>query len=237
MPRSRKYVIQNRAVKWCRNGFVGLLLIFLGFSTVEVLLFRIIDPPFTVSTAIAWLHQKITDSPYSPPRYRWRDLEEISPHVRQAILAAEDQRFLAHHGFDMIELKQAIGDIFSGKRIRGASTISMQTARTLFLWPDRTVTRKLFEAYYTVLIELFWPKRRILEIYLNTVDWGRGNMGIDAAARAYFQVHPMQITRSQSAFLAAVLPAPSRWSPVYPNLLVREKQRRILKDMSHMPKL
>jgi monofunctional biosynthetic peptidoglycan transglycosylase len=151
--------------------------------------------------------------------------------VIKAVLAAEDQRFLIHHGFDFVEMRKALGDILSARRTRGASTISMQVSRTVFLWPERSLTRKVAEAYYTILIEMLWSKRRILEVYLNTVDWGTGIIGVEAAARSYFQTGAHRITPSQGALLAAVLPSPHRWSPNRPSRYVRARKKRIMRDM------
>jgi len=164
-------------------------------------------------------------------------LNEISPHLRKAVLAAEDQRFNFHNGFDFVEINQAIRDILEEGRVRGASTITMQVARTVFLWPERSWSRKLAEAYYTVLIELCWSKRRILEVYLNTVDWGIGIMGAEAASRKYFHTDAGSITALQAALLASILPSPHRWSPTKPTKQVWERQRRIMKDMGKMPAL
>ena len=161
-------------------------------------------------------------------------MEQMSPYVKKAVLAAEDQRFLTHNGFDLIELNEAIKDMAMGKGYRGASTITMQMARTVFLWPARTWMRKGLEAYYTALLEIFLSKERILEVYLNTVDWGEGIRGIEAAARAYFHVSPTHVSRAQAALLAAILPSPHRWSPTKPNARVLGRQRRILNDMNKM---
>lgn len=155
--------------------------------------------------------------------------------MRRAVLAGEDQRFLTHMGFDFDEIKDAFKDMFSGEQVRGASTITMQAARTVFLWPARNWGRKILEAYYTILMEAFWGKRRILEIYLNTVDWGRGIMGVEAASIRYFNVPAGRITRIQAARLAAILPSPHRWSPTKPNAHVLRREKRILEDMGKMP--
>jgi monofunctional biosynthetic peptidoglycan transglycosylase len=170
-------------------------------------------------------------------RKNWRTLGEISPDLRKAVLAAEDQRFLSHHGFDFIELRHAVADVLSGKGVRGASTISMQTARTVFLCHDRNLIRKIAEAYYTALLEFFCSKKRILEIYLNTVDWGRGARGAESACRLYFERSCGEITRKQAARLAAILPSPHRWSPVNPGKIVLRREKRILQDLSRMPAL
>jgi len=134
-------------------------------------------------------------------------------------------------------MNEAFWDILAERGTRGASTISMQAARTVFLWSDRSWLRKMAEAYYTLLIEIFWSKERILEVYLNTVDWGQGIMGAEAASRNYFHRSSSHLTVSQAALLAAVLPNPRKWSPVNPNGFVEERKERIIRDMPKMPLL
>ena len=162
-------------------------------------------------------------------------MERYRPISKRAVLAAEDQRFLTHTGFDFIELNEALKDMTMGKGFRGASTITMQVARTVFLWPDRSWTRKGLEAYYTVLLEIFLSKRRILEVYLNTVDWGKGVKALGRLRKTYFHVSAATLSKGQAALLAAVLPSPHRWSPVRPNARVVGRQKRILEDMNKMP--
>lgn len=212
-------------VKW-GVILVGLLLL---FSLLQVITLRWFNPP-TILTAPVY---RITHafSPDSAPKTAWKPLSHISNHVKRAVLAAEDQRFLTHRGFDFVELNEAFKDLATGRGFRGASTLSMQVARTVFLWPDRTWPRKILEAYYTVLLEVLLTKKRILEIYLNSVDWGNHIRGIDAAARKYFHVPSNRISREQAALLAAILPSPHRWSPTKPNARVLKRQRRILRDM------
>lgn len=213
----------------------GLMIILVAASFFQVLIFRYINPPFTVNMiyerAIA-AHKKM---PFKPRAYEWKNLEQISVYLQQAVLASEDQRFMHHHGFDFREIKLALMDIMAQKGFRGASTISMQTARSLFLPSSRTVVRKIAEAWYTILIELVWDKRRILEMYLNTVDWGRANVGAQAAARAYFSCDAKDLTDSQAALLTAVLPSPHKWSAVCPGSHVLQRQARILAQMKNMP--
>ncbi|MBF0101873.1 MAG: monofunctional biosynthetic peptidoglycan transglycosylase [Desulfobacterales bacterium] len=221
---------------YIKIGFYLFVLLF-GITIFQVLLFRYINPPTTLYIAQEWFVNKLKGKPYKPPDYRWRDLSQISPHLRKSVLAAEDQRFLNHRGFDFIELKDAILDIVDQKRIRGASTISMQTARTLYLFPSRNFVRKFFEAYYTVLIELFWDKKRILEIYLNTVDWGRGVMGAEAASIRYFNTSATNLTIDQSALLAAILPNPHVLSPRKPTKKLIETKIRIMNTIHLMPLL
>jgi monofunctional glycosyltransferase len=206
------------------------------FSIMEVLLVRFINPPFTTSMVYNWLCSE--PDPIGQrlwPEQTWRPLHEVSPHLIRAVQAGEDQKFVLHHGFDFEELNHALNELRTGKRMRGASTISMQAARTVFLWPSRSLVRKFFEAYYTLLIEVLWDKRRILEVYLNTVDWGIGIVGAEAAAQKYFRVSASSLSPSQAALLAAILPAPHAWSPLDPNESVKERQRRIMMDMEKMP--
>lgn len=220
----------RRVLKWGFKLFFVLWLL----TFVQVFLLRFIDPPFTVG--MFWTSVQNRGSTCNwRLRNSWRSLKEISPHLRKAVLAGEDQRFLSHHGFDFTEMNEAIKDMALSKGFRGASTITMQVARTVFLWPDRTWLRKGAEAYYTVIIEIFWTKERILEIYLNTVDWGPGLMGVESASRKYFHTPCLQLSPSQAAALAAILPSPHRWSPIKPNSRVLERKRRILKDMKKMP--
>ena len=212
--------------------------VFLIVATlVQVVVLRYINPPFTLAVVWDTVVHRIKSQPYKRPVFIWRPMEDISPHLRRAVMAGEDQRFLDHHGFDMIEMQEAAKDILQGHRFRGASTISMQTSRTVFLLPARSIFRKALEAYYTVLIELIWNKRRILEIYLNTVDWGKGVMGAEAASRTYFKKHAADISPRQAALLVAILPGPHRFSPVKPNHYVRTRAKRILADMNRMPNL
>lgn len=210
-------------------------LVIVASTVLQVFILRYVNPPFTAS--MAWFRVKslVSSSGYDRVHYEWRDLEEISPHIRRAVLAGEDQRFATHRGFDFVEMENAFRQAAGAGRMRGASTISMQAARTVFLWPDRSFVRKALEAYFTVLIELLWDKRRILEVYLNTVDWGTGIMGAEAACRTYFGVGAGAVTAPQAALLAAVLPNPHLWSPVNPSPRVLDRQRRILRDMRLMP--
>jgi monofunctional biosynthetic peptidoglycan transglycosylase len=173
--------------------------------------------------------------PWPGLRATWRPLAHICPELRLAVLAAEDQRFLNHHGFDMMEIKAVVREAVSGGEIRGASTITMQTARTMFLTTDRNIVRKAAEAWYTFLIELMWSKARILETYLNTVDWGPAGRGAERASRYYFNTSAERLTPEQAALLAAVLPSPYRWSPVAPDEFLHGRQRRILGQMYSMP--
>jgi monofunctional biosynthetic peptidoglycan transglycosylase len=227
--------MKKKLITWIKKMIAGLVIALVAASFFQVLLFRYVNPPFTVNMiyekAIA-AHKKM---PFKPRAYEWKNLDQISVYMQQAVLASEDQRFMHHHGFDFREIKLALKDIISSKGFRGASTISMQTARSLFLPSSRTLTRKVAEAWYTILIELIWDKKRILEMYLNTVDWGRANVGAQAAARAYFSCDAKELTAKQAALLTAILPSPHKWSVVSPTPHVRQRQTRILKQMKNMP--
>jgi monofunctional glycosyltransferase len=202
-------------------------------SSVQVVSARLINMPFTMTMLIEWT--KGAPFPWPGLRSSWRSLDHICPELRLAVLAAEDQRFLDHRGFDMMEIRAVLREAASGGGIRGASTITMQTARTLFLTTARSIWRKAAEAWYTLLMELMWSKARILETYLNTVDWGPAGRGAERASRHYFNTSADQLTSEQAALLAAVLPSPYRWSPVLPDEFLLRRQRRILNQMYRMP--
>lgn len=229
MARKRKPGIGRRITRWT----LITLLFLVALSSAQVLAIRFINPPLL--QAAAQLLPGSGTHRVGERRRTWKALKVISPHVRRAVLAAEDQRFLWHHGFDFVEISHAMKDILRRKRKRGASTITMQVARTVFLWPSRSWWRKMAEAYYTLLLETFLSKQRILELYLNTVDWGVGVRGVDAASRKYFHTPCSSLSAPQAALLAAVLPSPHRWSVKRPNPYVRLRQQRILKDMAKMP--
>jgi monofunctional biosynthetic peptidoglycan transglycosylase len=226
-------LIFRKLLKICST--LTILLVFLSLAQVVIL--NYFAPPFTVRMAWNYIHRAIKSERHHSPMYIWRPLDKISPHLQRAVLAGEDQRFLDHHGFDMVEIRQALNELFLGQKYRGASTISMQTARTIYLLPDRGIIRKTLEAYYTLLIELIWNKKRILEIYLNTVDWGPEVMGAEAASMRYFQKHSDQLTRRQAALLAAILPNPHRFSPVKSDTYVIMRAKRIFAEMHRMPLL
>jgi monofunctional biosynthetic peptidoglycan transglycosylase len=232
-PREQKRL--QELLKWGSKLFFKLSFGLLILSMSQVFLLRFTNPPCTASMGWRWLESKARGKYYRKPHGQWRCLDDISPHLRRAVLAGEDQRFLLHRGFDFIEMNKAIRDVFVAGRLRGASTITMQVARTVFLWPGRSWFRKVFEAYYTILIESFWTKKRILEVYLNTVDWGTGIMGAESASKKYFHTGSDQISPPQAALLCAILPRPHVWSPTNPDRHVRLRQQRILRDMWRMP--
>ena len=213
------------------------LAVFLVLSVLQVTVLRFVNPPLTGTMISNWIADKAAGREAQWPEPEWRPLRKISPHLRRSVLAGEDQRFTAHSGFDFVEMNQAVQDALAGSRVRGASTITMQVARTVFLWPGRSLVRKVLEAYYTVLIEAFWSKKRILEVYLNTVDWGENVVGAEMASKKYFRTNASLLTAEQATLLAAILPSPHHWSAEHPTEYVKERQRRILDDMRKMPLL
>ncbi len=180
------------------------------------------------------LQRKLEGIPRQP--VIWTPLEKIPEDFIHFIWASEDQAFFDHEGFDLEQLTKAISDAKkTGKTVRGSSTITMQCARSVFLWQGRSYPRKALEAYYTFWMERLLSKKRILELYLNGIEFGPGLYGIGAAAREYFDRPPGSLTRSQMIALAAILPNPLRWSPVRPNETVRQKIRRIERLSSRAP--
>ncbi len=170
----------------------------------------------------------------SKPHYQWVPWKEISPHMTIAVVAAEDQKFPHHWGFDLDAISNALEENRRRSRPRGASTISQQVAKNLFLWPGRSYLRKGLEAYFTVFIELLWPKRRILEIYLNIAEFGPGVFGVGAASRAYFKKPPSKLLPGEAAILAAVLPNPRRLKAASPSDYVQQRAFQILRQMNRL---
>ena len=225
---------KNKKSNSWRNRFLLLLLIVLLLTVFQVSIFGLVKPPLTIPVVRAWIDYGLRQG-VQPKSHQWVELKEFSPHLRRAVLASEDQRFLEHYGFDFIELGQALRSLREGGNLRGASTISMQTARTMFLWPARSWLRKFGEVYYTMLLELIWSKEKILEFYLNSVDWGPGIYGAEAAAMKYFHCHALDLDAGQAALLAAVLPGPHLWRPDKPTAAVRRRVKRILPQMKEVP--
>lgn len=180
-----------------------------------------LDPPSTV-LMMQRMAEGQTIRHYPVP------LNRMSPHIVRAVIAAEDAKFCSHDGFDVEAIQDAMESNARGERTRGASTISQQTAKNLFLWPQRSWLRKGLETYFTALIEFMWPKRRIMEAYLNVAEWGDGNFGVEAAARARFGVSAADLTPLQAARLAAVLPSPNRWRADNPGPYVRRRAASIV---------
>jgi monofunctional biosynthetic peptidoglycan transglycosylase len=220
----------GRLRRWLRR-LLWLPVIFVVVSVLQVATLRVVDPPFSSFMAIrqmqAWARGDLRFS----VQYDWRDLERISPSLPVALVAAEDQRFADHFGFDLEAIEKAERANARGRKIRGGSTISQQLAKNLFLWGGRSYVRKGIEAWYTLLIEAMWPKQRIIEVYANVVEFGDGVYGAQAAARRYFGKDASRLTASESARLAAVLPSPKRYSVAHPGPYVSRRARAIERQM------
>ena len=188
--------------------------------------------------ALRWLDPPVTAMMLEQPGsvgdvdYVWVGRDRIAEAAARAVLASEDQRFFEHHGLDFKSIQQALDDYESGDGLRGASTITQQVAKNLFLWSGRSFVRKGLEAYFALLLEALLPKQRILEIYLNVAELGPGLFGVEAAARRYFDTSAAELTARQAALLAAVLPNPRRLSAARPSAYVRGRQAEVLAQMS-----
>lgn len=170
-------------------------------------------------------------------RHRWVKLEEMSKYLPVAVIASEDQKFMYHNGFDTEAIGQALQERQTGKRQRGGSTISQQTAKNVFLWPASSWTRKGFEVYFTFLIETFWSKERIMEVYLNSIEMGDGLYGAEAVAQRNFACSASQLTRAECALIAATLPNPRKYDSARPTPYMRRRQKWIQRQMRHVPLL
>jgi monofunctional glycosyltransferase len=213
------------------RSLAWLVLLLVVLSVLAVLPLRWVDPPVSAfmveSRVAAWANR---DRTYSF-RHTWKDLEQISPNLPLAVVASEDQKFPEHWGFDVEAIEKAYQLNQHSHRVRGASTISQQVAKNLYLWSGRSYFRKALEAYFTVLIERCWPKRRILEIYLNVAEFGSGTYGAESAAQRFFHKPAARLSRSDAAILAAVLPNPEHYSAAAPSRYVLERRDWILSQM------
>ena len=214
----------RRLLRRLIKALLTIIVVGLAFSVLVVLLLRWAPPPTT-----AFMLQQ--SGSVLDIAHAWQDRGRISPNLAWAVISAEDQKFLAHHGFDFESILDAIDEYRAGEDLRGASTITQQVAKNLFLWPGRSLARKGVEAYFTLLIELCWPKERILEVYLNVAEFGDGVFGAEAAAQRFFGSTASDLSNSQSALLAAVLPSPKRFDVLLPSPYLRERQRWILGQM------
>jgi len=210
----------SAAGRGVRRVIVLGLLIVLLVPPALLLIYRFLPVPITPLMVIRLVEGEGL-------RRQWVALAEVAPVLPQAVVAAEDNRFCEHAGFDWQELGGQIDALLAGERARGASTITMQTAKNLFLWPGRDLVRKALEAWLTPQIELLWPKRRIVEVYLNVAEFGPGIYGAEAAARAYFDKSASGLSAREAALLAAVLPSPRNWSPARPTAYLERRARTI----------
>ena len=211
------------------SAIFKIVLILIAVSFFQVVVLKWIDP-FT-SSIMLQRQLSIFFSDQGKINYRWIDYRNISKQVALAVVASEDQNFPYHIGFDFEQINKALKENKKRRHMRGASTITQQVAKNLFLWEGQSFLRKGIEAYYTVLIEFFWSKKRILEMYLNIAEMGKGVFGVGAASIIYFKKLPNRLTKSEGALIAAVLPNPVRYSIKYPSNYIRSRQFWIMRQM------
>lgn len=215
-------------VKWA-------LAIFFSSTILAVVAYRFI-PVYVTPLMVIRSFQQAASGESIIWHHHWVSLDNISPHLPVAVMASEDQRFLLHHGFDFDAIQKAAKrNRRGGKRKLGASTISQQTAKNVFLWPGRSWVRKGFEVYFTALIEVFWSKQRIMEVYLNSIEMGDRIYGVDACAEYNFGKTANALTRADCALIAATLPNPRRFSSKEPSAYMRKRQRQIMNNMRYIP--
>lgn len=214
--------------RWVKRIAIG----FLGISVLVVLLLRWINPPTTSfmlqRTFRAWQNNNRNFH----LQYDWVDWDQISPHIKMAAITSEDQRFAYHWGLDLNSIEKAVDEYKKGRDLRGASTITQQVAKNLFLWQDHSFIRKGIEAYFAVLLELLWSKKRILEVYLNIAEFGDGIFGVQAASRQYFHISAARLSKFESALMVTALPAPRRYNLADPSSYMYQRQRWVLRYMN-----
>lgn len=229
----RKRIVKNSIVRLLLRIFKLALIFFVGASLFGVLLFRFVNPPFTWLMIERGFERKAAGKEWKIDK-EWKDFDEISDNMKRAAVAAEDQLFLEHHGFDFHAIEKAISKNMHSKKLMGGSTITQQTAKNVFLWQGRSLLRKGLEAWFTVLIEAFWSKERIMEVYLNVIEMGDGIYGAEAAAQAYFNKPASKLTQRQAAAIASIFPSPLKWSATKPSRFVRHRQFLIRKNMRRL---
>jgi monofunctional glycosyltransferase len=212
------------------NVFKWIIIAFFASSIFTVIVYRFINPPITTfmiyksaSKTIKGEKVKIIKS--------WVDIEDISPSMIRAVIAAEDNLFVTHWGVDTKAIDQAVEHNKKGRRLHGASTISQQTAKNVFLWPSRTYLRKGLEFYFTILVEKIWGKKRIMEVYLNVIETGKNMYGVEKAAQVYFGTNSSKLSDSQAALIAASLPSPLRYNPSNPGKYLASRRNQIISLM------
>lgn len=211
-----------------------LAISWLALSWLVVLLLRFVPPLTSAVMMERQLGALIHGEKDFRLQHRWVPWSQVSPYVPLAMVAGEDQKFPYHHGFDFDSIQTAVDAADEGRRLRGASTISQQTAKNLFLWNGRSFVRKGLEAYFTVLIELTWPKQRILEVYMNIAELGDGIYGVGAASDTFFHTAPARLSAAQAARLAAVLPSPRRFHADHPTAYVQGRANWIQQQMGQL---
>ena len=228
-PKSKKTTLRKRISSIVTKVFLWFLMV----TVLWVLVYRFVNPPITILMIQRNMERSSNELPHKMEK-KWVDFEDISDNMKRAAVSAEDQLFLKHIGFDVKAIEKAFATNKKGKKIKGGSTISQQTAKNVFLWPGRSWIRKGCEAYFTVLIELLWSKERILEVYLNVIEMGDGIYGAEAATQAYYGKSCKKMSRAQAALIAACFPNPRRWTPKKATTYIRHRQYLIMKNMRRL---
>jgi len=221
----------KKTLKW-------IVVAFFASTILSVVALRFI-PVVATPLMLIRCYQQVKAGEKLKLSHDWESLENISPHLPIAVMASEDANFLTHHGFDYEAIEKAMerNKKHPEKRKLGASTISQQTAKNVFLWPGRSWVRKGFEVYFTALIELMWPKERIMEVYLNSIEMGDGIYGAQAVAEAHFNTDAKSLTKAQCALIAATLPNPRKFSSKNPSAYMLKRQGRILREMKYVERM
>ena len=220
-------------LKKIQRWLQGLVIFFFVSTIAAVVAYRWLPVPVTPLMIIRCA-QQVGRGEQIRLRHHWVTLDEMSKYMPVAAMASEDQRFLEHHGFDFDAINEAVKERQAGKRIRGGSTISQQTAKNVFLWPKQSWLRKGLEVYFTALIEIFWSKTRIMEVYLNSIEMGDGIYGAEAVAQLHFGCTAAELTRANCALIAATLPNPLRYSSKEPSAYMLRRQTWIMRQMKHI---
>ncbi|MDH6353870.1 monofunctional biosynthetic peptidoglycan transglycosylase [Dysgonomonas sp. PH5-45] len=218
-----------KILKWIRNIVIGLFI----FSILQVVLAKFI-PVYYTPLMVSNNLKQLFDGKKVVCQHKWVPLSEISPKLPLAVVASEDNLFLDHSGFDFKQIQIAMEEAEKGKRQRGASTISQQTAKNVFLWQGKSFVRKGLEAYYTVLIELIWGKQRIMEVYLNSIEMGENIYGAEAVVRSRFHKPAKDLSSGQCALIAATLPNPIRFNSAKPSAYILKRQAKIQRLMKQV---
>lgn len=219
--------------KWAKKIIVS----FFVLSILSTLLFRFVPVPVTPLMIIRSMEQ-VAEGKMPKIKKDWKSIDDISQNLILAVIASEDQKFAEHFGFDFKAIEKVVKQNEKlkkrGKPIKGGSTISQQCAKNVFLFPQRSYIRKAFEVYFTFLIELFWSKERIMEVYLNVIEMGDGIYGAQAASKSFFKKEAKNLSASEAALIAAVLPNPRKWNAGNPTKYITKRKNWILKQMSHL---
>ena len=215
---------------------IRYLVLFFFISTITMVVVYRFAPVYVTPLMVIRSAQHIVKGESPIWYHKWVSFDKISPHLPMAVIASEDNRFAIHNGFDFVEIKRAMKEKEKRRRNRGASTISQQTAKNVFLWPQSSWLRKGFEVYFTWMIELVWSKERIMEVYLNSIEMGDNIYGAEAAAKHKFQTTAAKLTRRQAALIAATLPNPIRFDSANPSPYIQKRQAQIQRLMRLIPK-